>query len=51
VALDKGLITYELFSMLVLMAIVTTMLATPLYNWLYGSRVVVPMAEETAEAA
>jgi Kef-type K+ transport system membrane component KefB len=51
IALEKGVITYGLFSMLVLMAIVTTMLASPLYNRLQGSIVVVPRPEEAREAA
>jgi Kef-type K+ transport system membrane component KefB len=50
-ALERSLITYGLYSMLVLMAIVTTMLASPLYNWLGGSRVAHLTPEDTAEAA
>jgi len=51
IALEKGLITYGLFAILVLMAIVTTMLASPLYNWLQTSRLAVPEAEGRREAA
>jgi Kef-type K+ transport system membrane component KefB len=34
IALEKGLITHGLFTILVLMAIVTTLTASPLFNWL-----------------
>jgi len=51
IALEKGLITYGLFAILVLMAIVTTMLASPLYNWLQTSSLAVPEAEGRREAA
>lgn len=50
IALEKGLITYGLFTVLVLMAIVTTMVASPLYNWLYGTRAVTK-PEGATEAA
>ena len=51
IALEKGLITQGLFSILVLMAIVTTMLASPLYNWLHRSVLAVPRPEGAREAA
>jgi len=50
-ALDKWLLTYGLFAILVFMAIVTTMLASPLYNWLQTSSLAVPEAEGRREAA
>ena len=34
IGLQKGIIGPTLFSMLVLMAIVTTLMATPLFNWI-----------------
>ncbi|TMA63462.1 MAG: cation:proton antiporter [Deltaproteobacteria bacterium] len=51
IALEKELITYGLFAILVLMAIVTTMLASPLYNWLHRSGLAVPTPEHAKEAA
>jgi len=36
IGLQKGIIGPALFSMLVLMAVVTTMMATPLFEWVYG---------------
>ncbi|MBB4617106.1 cation:proton antiporter [Sphingomonas abaci] len=38
IGLSKGIIGPTLFSMLVLMAIVTTMMASPLFEWVYGRR-------------
>jgi len=37
IALQNGVITVDLFSVLVLMTIITTMMATPLFNWLQRS--------------
>lgn len=34
IALENGVITADLFSVLVLMTIVTTMMATPVFNYL-----------------
>jgi hypothetical protein len=34
--LHAGIIGSALFSMLVLMAIVTTLMASPLFEWVYG---------------
>lgn len=34
IALQNGVITADLFSVLVLMTIITTMMATPPFNWL-----------------
>ena len=36
IGLQKGIIQPALFSMLVLMAIVTTLMATPVFEWVYG---------------
>lgn len=38
IGLQKGIIGPTLFSMLVLMAVVTTMMASPLFEWVYGRR-------------
>jgi Kef-type K+ transport system membrane component KefB len=38
IGLQKGIIGPTLFSMLVLMAIVTTMMASPLFELFYGRR-------------
>ncbi|MEO6875383.1 MAG: cation:proton antiporter [Opitutaceae bacterium] len=35
IGLEKGIITPTLFSVLVFMAIVTTLMATPMFNWFY----------------
>jgi Kef-type K+ transport system membrane component KefB len=36
IGLEKGVIQPALFSIMVLMAIVTTLMATPLFEWVYG---------------
>ena len=36
IGLQAGIIEPALFSMLVLMAIVTTLMASPLFEWVYG---------------
>jgi Kef-type K+ transport system membrane component KefB len=36
IGLERGLITPALFSIMVLMAVVTTLMATPMFNRLYG---------------
>jgi Kef-type K+ transport system membrane component KefB len=36
IGLQRGIIQPALFSMMVLMAIVTTLMATPLFEWVYG---------------
>jgi Kef-type K+ transport system membrane component KefB len=36
IGLERGLITPELFSIMVVMAIVTTLMATPVFEWVYG---------------
>ncbi|MBC8115590.1 MAG: cation:proton antiporter [Candidatus Saccharimonas sp.] len=38
IGLERGLITPELFSIMVVMAIVTTLMASPLLEWLYWGR-------------
>jgi Kef-type K+ transport system membrane component KefB len=38
IGLQKGIIGPALFSMLVLMAVVTTMMASPVFEWVYGKR-------------
>lgn len=35
IGLEKGLITPQLFSIMVVMAVVTTLMATPLFEWVY----------------
>ena len=44
IGLQKGVIGPALFSMLVLMAIVTTLMASPVFEWVYGKK-----ARETGE--
>jgi hypothetical protein len=36
IGLEKGVIREGLFSIMVLMAIVTTLMATPMFEWVYG---------------
>ena len=36
IGLQKGVIGFPLFSMMVLMAVITTLMATPLFEWVYG---------------
>lgn len=36
IGLQKGVIGYALFSIMVLMAIVTTLMASPMFEWVYG---------------
>lgn len=36
IAYERGIITQTLFTMLVLMAVVTTLMAVPAFNWIYG---------------
>jgi Kef-type K+ transport system membrane component KefB len=38
IGLQRGVIEPAMFSMLVLMAIVTTVMASPLFEWFYGQR-------------
>jgi Kef-type K+ transport system membrane component KefB len=36
IGLQKGIIQPALFSLMVLMAIVTTLMASPMFEWVYG---------------
>jgi len=38
IGLQKGIIQPALFSIMVLMAIVTTLMASPLFEWVYGKK-------------
>jgi Kef-type K+ transport system membrane component KefB len=38
IGLQKGIIEPALFSIMVLMAIVTTLMASPLFEWVYGKQ-------------
>ena len=38
IGLQRGFIEPPLFSILVLMAIVTTLMASPLFEWVYGKK-------------
>lgn len=50
IALERGLITTSLFTILVLMAIVTTLVASPLYHALYGRQEVPRLKGVAVEA-
>ncbi|MEO6052434.1 MAG: cation:proton antiporter [Chthoniobacterales bacterium] len=41
IGLERGIITPALFTILVIMAIVTTLMATPLFEWIYGRKTAV----------
>jgi Kef-type K+ transport system membrane component KefB len=51
IALEKGFITHGLFTILVLMAIVTTLAASPLFHWIYGREQGNLSAMETVSAS
>lgn len=36
IGLERGLITPEFFSIMVVMGIATTLMATPIFEWVYG---------------
>ncbi|RZJ20904.1 MAG: cation:proton antiporter, partial [Brevundimonas sp.] len=38
IGLQRGIIGPALFSMMVLMAIVTTLMASPMFEWVYGRK-------------
>ena len=38
IGLERGLITPQLFSIMVVMAIATTLMATPIFEWVYGRK-------------
>jgi Kef-type K+ transport system membrane component KefB len=42
IGLQAGIITPTLFTMMVIMAVVTTLMTSPLYRWIYGRHVVAP---------
>jgi Kef-type K+ transport system membrane component KefB len=49
IGLQKGVIGPKLFAILVIMAIVTTLMASPIFEWVYGKhskRVIRPVSEE-----
>ncbi len=52
IGLDLGVISPALFAMMVLMALATTFMTTPLLEWIYPSRLLAdePEAEDPAEA-
>jgi Kef-type K+ transport system membrane component KefB len=37
IGLERGLITPQLFSIMVVMAVLTTLLASPVFEWVYGT--------------
>ena len=52
IALKFGVIEQGLFSIMVLMAIVTTLMATPLFQWVYGRHMATPVQQAaTADIA
>ena len=55
IGLDIGVISPALFTMMVLMALVTTFMTSPMLEWIYFSRVVPkdyqPQPEEVQEEA
>ncbi len=42
IGLERGIITLTLFSILVFMAMATTLMATPMFNWIFGSKTILP---------
>ena len=48
IGLQQGVITPTLFTMMVLMAIVTTLMASPLFELIYGRRAVALAKERAA---
>jgi len=42
IGLQAGIITPTLFTMMVIMAVLTTLMASPLYRWIYGRHLTVP---------
>jgi Kef-type K+ transport system membrane component KefB len=50
IGLDIGVISTAVFSMMVLMALVTTFMTTPLLEWVYPARLMRSEVEELAEA-
>ncbi|HCE08292.1 MAG TPA: hypothetical protein DEQ40_06760, partial [Oxalobacteraceae bacterium] len=42
IGLERGIITLTLFSILVFMAMATTLMATPMFNWIFSSKTILP---------
>lgn len=42
IGLERGIITPTLFSILVFMAMATTLMATPMFNWIFGAQKITP---------
>ena len=51
IGLQRGIISEGLFATLVIMAVVTTLMASPLFDWLVGSGVHQPIPEPDTDAA
>jgi Kef-type K+ transport system membrane component KefB len=49
IGLDVGVLSPALFSMMVLMALVTTFMTAPLLEWVYPTRLVLAEVEEAGE--
>ena len=45
---EKGVISDTMFTIMVLMAVVTTLIASPLFEWIYGKRIVQNASLENA---
>ena len=50
IGLEQGIITPTLFTMLVLMAILTTLMASPFFEWVYGRHQKQPASTEQASS-
>jgi Kef-type K+ transport system membrane component KefB len=48
IGLQRGVITPTLFTIMVLMAVVTTLMASPLFELVYGRRTAAAAQEQTA---
>jgi Kef-type K+ transport system membrane component KefB len=48
IGLQRGVITPTLFTIMVLMAVVTTLMASPLFELVYGRRAAAAAAQEQA---
>ncbi|MEZ4732214.1 MAG: cation:proton antiporter [Caldilineaceae bacterium] len=51
IGLERGIITPLLFTVMVIMAIVTTLMASPIFAWVYRQPTVTTPAADTVEAA
>lgn len=47
---EKGVISDTMFTIMVLMAVITTLIASPLFEWIYGKRIVKDAALEASPA-